>query len=464
MAPKRPHFQRPRSIALAGILIALPALPLVAGAPPSANGANLQIGYLDVSPQPVYEGAPVSLLAEIGTAGNVTLHNVTVAFAIDGQTVASQLLPTVAPGCCETATVSWVPTPGNHTFTAVVDPLDEISETDEGDNARSTSFEVVSAPDLAVHIVDYRHGMIAVGPAPPYGSSFDPRMFTVLACSTGRAPTSNFSVSVHAKATSSGLATRRPLGTLAGPSLAPGACSSTELVLPALTAFGNFTVVARATPIDPFPANDHATVTDAAGIAWGGGFVVPVGAPLRVPSLSPPPLHPPLAPPPPGEPGADPRCWAYDLAADYCAYPWGVWDPVTGSTGFEPVDSLPLVRHRFDVCAVFAFQLTPFCARIDNPNGDNTGMNLAGVSYRLPRVRPSEATDRAIGFTTTGDGGGNVHLGDIRAPALGSAEWTPIVVGEPPSLDAAAAPYRAWIAANCYLNETFGTWEERCGR
>ncbi|HEX9817028.1 MAG TPA: CARDB domain-containing protein, partial [Candidatus Thermoplasmatota archaeon] len=136
-------------------------LPSKAGpSSPSAKEAkiDLELQSLEATPdRSVRPGTPIKLDATVANKGNVELPPVPVALYVDG-VLADQKMILIPAGAMEQVTFAWRASAGLHLLMVVVDPFDELPETNRANNldsevietSGSRSFAAAFIPDLSL--------------------------------------------------------------------------------------------------------------------------------------------------------------------------------------------------------------------------------------------------------------------------------------------------------------------------
>jgi len=118
----------------------------------SIEGIDLTLSSRDItfSPSDPLENQVVNITAKIHNIGTENAYNVSVAFYDNGKPIASQTIYTILAEESKEITITWNATPwGWHTISVIIDPANEIAETNEDNNEASQSIRVYpTLPDL----------------------------------------------------------------------------------------------------------------------------------------------------------------------------------------------------------------------------------------------------------------------------------------------------------------------------
>jgi PKD repeat protein len=111
----------------------------VAPAPPKVD---LCAEYISMVPSYPMMGDCATFSANVRNLGEAAVSQVRVQFLVDNQPLESIVVAQLNPGASKTLSVKWHAKRGFHNVSAVVDPLELVTESDEGNNRADASFFV----------------------------------------------------------------------------------------------------------------------------------------------------------------------------------------------------------------------------------------------------------------------------------------------------------------------------------
>lgn len=114
---------------------------------------SLRDGDLKLTPNVPVSGEEVTLQATIANSGSITAENILVVVVSNGKELDRTFVEDIPPGGLGVATLRWNAAPGSQLLRVLVDPDDDIAETEENDNEASMTMAVTS-PDLAIAMRD----------------------------------------------------------------------------------------------------------------------------------------------------------------------------------------------------------------------------------------------------------------------------------------------------------------------
>ncbi|MEX2008197.1 MAG: CARDB domain-containing protein, partial [Candidatus Spechtbacterales bacterium] len=92
-------------------------------------------------------GSPLTFRGTVNNAGSANAGGSWVAFLLDGAEIGRQRTSALVSGASEEDSVSgFTPSAGNHTLTVCADIVNEVAESNEGNNCRNTAFTIASPP------------------------------------------------------------------------------------------------------------------------------------------------------------------------------------------------------------------------------------------------------------------------------------------------------------------------------
>ena len=123
---------------------------------------DLTIETITSSPATPSPGDEVTFTVTISNRGTATSGQCYVAYYIDGDYVADEYVSAIAPYASAEYTLNWAAEAGIHTFTAVADYKNKVSESDEYNNEKTYSLSTVG-PDLVINSITWSPAEPAVG-------------------------------------------------------------------------------------------------------------------------------------------------------------------------------------------------------------------------------------------------------------------------------------------------------------
>jgi subtilase family serine protease len=122
------------------------------------NATDIQFIVEDEEAEVVVNGTTVQIRGFIKNLGGSTAQNVVVNFydgtiAGPGDFIDSTTISSIPAGATQSASVGWLPNEGVHYVWIIVDELDVIPETNEGNNEASSMLTVMERPDLVPTLV-----------------------------------------------------------------------------------------------------------------------------------------------------------------------------------------------------------------------------------------------------------------------------------------------------------------------
>lgn len=397
-------------------------------------------------PSEVEYGEPMTFRVQVRNNGVAWAGSSTLRVDANGTALHADV-PPLAPGAKATLTLGpWIGPAGSHALIAVADADSEVTESNETNNARATIvFVAPPRPDFVARIVAVARESVETPWVVVNPHALSPRTILIETCNVG-AGAGTTRIVAFGTAELAGQGSRAAFGQSNEIALAAGACETRNFTTAADLLLGDVDLVAIA-EVDERESNESNNVDVAREtfLVKGQGGIAQDGP--AAPAQVPPPLPDEISSP---APGSDPRCATFEAVGADCAWPWGLWDLYSDNA---------VVRSRVDVCVNLGGPyglLSPACNFVDHPSSPNNAVgNSVVAQVRAPRVRPSEYMDHAMRFTTTGAWGGPVALGEAR---FAGGVWEPVSI-ELPEHALFSSPYRAWLYANCRLNQTFGASE-----
>jgi subtilase family serine protease/pimeloyl-ACP methyl ester carboxylesterase len=171
---------------------------------------DLVAGQVTIAPSSPTATQPVTLTASVSNIGNTAATGVTWQLKVDGAVIGSGTIATVASSATVpvSATTPAGVAPGSHTAQLLVDPSNQISETNEANNASTASFSVSPEP-LANLVAD---AVLSVSPTTPTTADQLTIRASVRNAGGRTAPTFSWRLSVDSDIVRSGTAPALPVG------------------------------------------------------------------------------------------------------------------------------------------------------------------------------------------------------------------------------------------------------------
>lgn len=237
----------------------------------AAPGPDLTVTGVTAAPASPVESDAVTLSATVRNAGTLASAATSVAFTVDGQSVATGSLGALAAGATTTVTASiGARAAGSYTIGAAADPANVVVEQDESNNAYSNPTKLVVAPVPSSDLVP----VVSWSPSTPSAGATVTFTGAVSNAGTVATSTAAHGLTVTLKDKATGTVVKTFTGSVSG-AVAAGATSGQVSLGTWTAANGTYDVVSTVAPDSTEVAGKRGNNSVTSGVFVGRGANLP---------------------------------------------------------------------------------------------------------------------------------------------------------------------------------------------